>query len=376
MSSFEEKLTQEFAKQKQLLKTSKPNVMVLGGTGVGKSSLINKVFGKEVARVGVGEPVTKGCHKYSSETLNVNIFDSEGYEIINGSAGDSNFEQNVIREIKDRQNNTLEEQIHLIWYCISVSTNRLTDYDLTNIKNLCPLSAKLAIVITQCDLDNLDEHNQGKTASSYKTILKREGILCPIFEVMIPSQSDDTFELDQLISWSVEALPEEALRQSFIGAQQHNLYLKEKEAFEIIRNRAIAAATVGVTPIPFADAFVLSGIQIEMALKLSSLYGIPAMGQTIVSLLEEKIISMLGKYLASQITKLIPGVGSVINAGVAGGVTYGLGFGLQKLFYQAQSDFLKTGKKPDWVQLFEMADLGGFNLTDMINKFKQDTKSV
>nr|WP_233709675.1 GTPase [Helicobacter salomonis] len=34
------------------------NVLVAGGTGVGKSTLINVVFGEEMARTGQGKPVT------------------------------------------------------------------------------------------------------------------------------------------------------------------------------------------------------------------------------------------------------------------------------------------------------------------------------
>ena len=41
-------------------KINKPNILICGATGVGKSSFINEVFEKDLAKVGDGKPITKG----------------------------------------------------------------------------------------------------------------------------------------------------------------------------------------------------------------------------------------------------------------------------------------------------------------------------
>ncbi len=39
------------------------NILLMGATGVGKSSLINGLFGEEVAKVGVGKSLTQHLEK-------------------------------------------------------------------------------------------------------------------------------------------------------------------------------------------------------------------------------------------------------------------------------------------------------------------------
>ena len=48
----------------------KCNILILGKTGVGKSSLLNYICGKQLAEAGAGKPKTgKGIYEYSA-TIN------------------------------------------------------------------------------------------------------------------------------------------------------------------------------------------------------------------------------------------------------------------------------------------------------------------
>ena len=63
----ERAIEDEFRKQSQEMQ--KPNIAVVGATGVGKSALINRIFRKDVAKEGVGKPLTQGLDKYEPEDL-------------------------------------------------------------------------------------------------------------------------------------------------------------------------------------------------------------------------------------------------------------------------------------------------------------------
>ena len=100
-----------------------------------------------------------------------------------------------------------------------------------------------------------------------------------------------------------------------------------------IKYYAGAAAAIGASPIPCSDAVLLTGVQTKMMHDIMKAYGINVgIGTVLEEILRAKVISMLGKAVAGNILKFIPGFGSVVggavNAGVASSITYALGRGL------------------------------------------------
>lgn len=68
-----------------LLEKKYANIMLLGRTGVGKSSFINYLIGKEVSKVGIGMPITQGFNVYQYDSISgtpLQIFDSKGLEVM------------------------------------------------------------------------------------------------------------------------------------------------------------------------------------------------------------------------------------------------------------------------------------------------------
>lgn len=112
---------------------------------------------------------------------------------------------------------------------------------------------------------------------------------------------------------------------------------RKAEAYDIIRKRVYASVGAGFVPIPIFDVLALSGIQMEMVSKLSTLYDIPFrrdIVKTAISSLVGGFLPVAATPIIASFLKLVPVIGyttSVVTLSAAGGATtYALG----KVFVQ------------------------------------------
>jgi uncharacterized protein (DUF697 family)/GTP-binding protein EngB required for normal cell division len=350
MTEFERKIEEELAKQKAEL--VKPNIVVCGGTGTGKSSLINRFFGIEIAKVGSGQPITKGMNKYEQENIPVIVYDTEGYEISSASNGKVNFDQKIKPEIEIMNKGDLKDQIHLVWYCISITNHRVTNYDLENIEYFIKNGMKTAVVFTQCDNDEELEDGSGKDATEFRKIIKEKFPNINFFETSA-SNKNLVLDLDKLQEWSYESLGDDRLKESFISAQKVSISSKKEAAYKIVKAASITVATsAGFNPLPMSDSLLIMPQQIAMSVKISKIFGFDSFGENAKALLQSQLVSLAGKQLVTSLTKFIPIAGQVINASVAGSMTFALGTALIEIYAKAYEDYLNTGNLPNWMELF------------------------
>lgn len=137
----------------KLLNEEQINIMITGATGCGKSSTINALFGKEVAKVGtqVG-PETMKITKY--ELPNLTIWDTPG--LGDGIEQDRQHAQNIINKLqeKDEKGNAL---IDIILVILDGGSRDLgTSYELINQVIIPTLgeeaSKRVLVAINQADM--------------------------------------------------------------------------------------------------------------------------------------------------------------------------------------------------------------------------------
>lgn len=136
---------------------SRYNIVVVGKTGVGKSSLINYLYGNSVRKTGVGVPVTKsGFHSidFTIKGLPVTLFDSNGLEV--GTS--EKWKKNLQQELEKRGTNSpFENWFHTVLYCISSSSSRIELFEKDIINIFVKEKYKAIIVFTKADQVDKDD---------------------------------------------------------------------------------------------------------------------------------------------------------------------------------------------------------------------------
>lgn len=344
---------EKFNKENQLL----PNILLLGATGCGKSSLINTIFHKQVAAVNDVSRGTEDFQTYRGKDydIGVNLIDSRGYEMEDGK-GESftKYAASVDTLIKENRQKKPLEQIHIVWYCISI-LGSVQEYDrqvLMKLLNEPNLRNRIGVVLTKCDEDD----SEGSEAKIFKNIIKEDfGFSLPIFEV----STDLTLDLDveNLIEWSASQIDDKDMREAFVASQIVNLKKKRETAAKEIAGFSAAAAAIGAVPIPFSDAALLVPLQLAMSTAIIHSYGMESFATISKSVIGNIVISNLGKSFAGGILKLIPGIGTLaggaINAGVAALITSALGFAISEICYNSCKK-IAQGENVDFINLFDL----------------------
>ena len=122
--------------------------------------------------------------------------------------------------------------------------------------------------------------------------------------------------------------------EEYLKDQQQYEYNKMLEKADNAVMTAVAATTAtGAIPIPFADAPLLIGEQVTMMIAINNIFKIQVEKDALKSLVTAALgvggATLLGKTVATNLIKLIPGAGSIaggaVSAGTAGAITLALG---------------------------------------------------
>lgn len=323
------------------------NLAIVGASGVGKSSLVNAVFGRDWAKVGRGLPVTRGVHFYSDDSLG--IWDVEGFEIGSPIPPDQQL-RNHLDAIAAHPG---DHQISVVWYCVKANDDRLTPADIAMIRELDARGLPVILVLTKVDWikNPLTGHQSvAKDVEAFVDWLNDpvdpstgERLRIPYRQVILTSTRDKHGKgkghgLGDLVTQTLDLAPERD-KDAFRIAQRLNLPWKREMARPIIAAAAAAAAGAATVPLPVSDAVTLAPIQLTMMGRIAAIYDLEVKTMLSAGALAQFGVQVAGRALATSFLKLIPGAGIVVNAAVAGALTAATGESWLKI-----CELLHTGK--------------------------------
>jgi GTP-binding protein EngB required for normal cell division len=127
------------------------NVAIIGKTGVGKSSIINYLYGREIVKTGVGDPVTKkGFHAVPTNIngLPTIIYDSMGLEADKYQDWMNSLEVEIKKRGADKPPS---DWFHSVFYCINAGGARIEQVDSDVLKKLINANYKVSVILTKGD---------------------------------------------------------------------------------------------------------------------------------------------------------------------------------------------------------------------------------
>ncbi|MDY0910113.1 GTPase [Microbacterium sp. CFBP9034] len=335
--------------------TERANIALFGATGAGKSTLLNAIFGAPIAKTGVGEPVTSKTELFVNDAGTLAIYDGEGLEL---------GKKSPLRDIRQRinRNRKAEEAlIHVVWYCVNSQTGRLEDGQRRIISDVAAQGIPVVLVLTKVSVRD-GVIDPAATALADAIV----GMNLPIVtgRPILTSAVDDSFNgvgrhgLESLLEATYRVIPE-AQQIAIAAAQKIDLSIKARYARSWIAGAVAFAGGVGAAPIPLADVAVLIPAQAALLTKIAAIYDVPKAKAAKLVSAGTVAAAAGGKLAAGSLVKLVPGVGSVISAGVAATITGVLGES-----WRATMELVFTGKL-DLDDADQLADLARFFTTNV-----------
>jgi small GTP-binding protein len=249
-------------------KIGKCNILIMGKTGVGKSTLINTIFKEYSAKTGAGRRITESIKKYEKEGSLVTVYDTPGLQLFSGEE---------IANIRNELSQLIEkEPIHVVWYCINAESNRFEETEEDWIRDMDRQKVPIILLLTKALRDNDSEF--------LKYFKKQELPVIDIIPVMAqPRQITSEFTvpasgLDNLVEVTASTLPE----------VQRNAFYREQNIIPIPYPKPLPSPTVGKELLPIESELGKPGIFVIGALIAVGVGIVVGIGIVIVKFFDNK----------------------------------------------------------------------------------------
>lgn len=302
------------------------NIIVAGRTGVGKTTLIGAIFGEEVGNTLAGRPRTRGRIWYPENPTEEDILrlcDTEGLEM-------ERYEETLdgLRHELKRRNASRDpfDHVHVAWLCIDEPSLTVQPGEEKAVELFHENGVPVICVLTKAGMAPDFKRTVEELLPQCAKVVRVRAA-----PIEIEGQTFVPMGLDDLIAATEAVIPDSAARAWAVAAR--NLSAMVARSMRTVWGAAAAAGASGATPLPFADAAGVFGVQAGMIVSVSLQMGIKLQRQDLqamaVTLIGALGLTAGGRFLAGQVIKFVPGIGSITGAAITGGtaaaLTYGLG---------------------------------------------------
>ena len=300
--------------EKELKNLAPVNILMVGKSGVGKSTLINSVFRERIAETGIGKPVTKHLQKITRNDVPITIYDTRGLEL------DPAVQKQVRDEIYSLidENKGTEDAVHVAYYCIQATSSRIEDSEIKMIEEIAE-KIPVILVLTQSIGEQAQDFHKYIEEMNLNVVAVHSVLAQPY--VISDDYTIEPFGLKELIERTFNLIPE-SVRKAFTNAQRVDIERKVNTAKTWARRYIATSFGVGFIPIPFSDASLLVPMQVALLAHITVIFGVPIDKATILSIIAAVggtgSATVVGRSVVSNAFKFIPGLGTVVGGFISG----------------------------------------------------------
>lgn len=337
----------------------KGNVLFLGNSGVGKTTLINSILGTDAA-TGIGvSGTTKELKIYENNEVPFRIIDTIGFEPAKFFFQPNKAVNDVKKWSKEAAlDNDEDTNIDLICLCVDGTSSKLFPKTIDDFLKCISLWKTVPVIVAITKSYSLPDRddNVRMVKKAFEGKNREVRGIYPVVASSYVISDDYAVEpqgIDELIE-AINSLLPEGIKAAESDISKYILDRKRFLAHSTVVGVTGIGVTIGLVPIPFSDALLLAPtekLEIEAIARIYEVNKATEFKNVLNQIIEFGTVSVVAKGVISAL-KAIPGIriaASVINGVIAGVIVAAIGEGSVYIFEQ-----IYLGKKTlddiDWIK--------------------------